>query len=190
MPSSRGSSWPRDPTRDSCISGIGRQVLYCCTIWEAQDPLCPFTINLNSHSQPQAANNRFSVSWVILRGGISWSYHEFNFKELANSFLKWQHHFTILSAMDKGPHCWASPPTLGVVFLTVTILSSVQFSRSVASDSLQPRGLQYTRLPCPTSTPGVYSNSCPLSQWRHPTISSSVIPFSSHLNLSQHQGLF
>ena len=57
---------------------------------------------------------------------------------------------------------------------------SVQFSRSVVSDSLQPHGLQHTRPPCPSPTPGACSNSCPLSQWCHPTISSSVIPFSSH----------
>ena len=56
-----------------------------------------------------------------------------------------------------------------------------QFSRSVVSDSLQPHGLQHTRPSCPSPTPGVYSNSCPLSQWCHPTISSSVVPFSSHL---------
>ena len=59
--------------------------------------------------------------------------------------------------------------------------SSVQFSCSVVSDSLRPHGLQYTSLPCPSPTPGVYSNSCPSSQWCHPTVSSSVIPFSSHL---------
>ena len=58
---------------------------------------------------------------------------------------------------------------------------SVQFSRSVMSDSLRPHGLQHARPPCPSPTPGVYSNSCPLSQWCHPTISSSVIPFSSCL---------
>ena len=57
--------------------------------------------------------------------------------------------------------------------------SSVQFSRSVMSDSLWPHGLQHTRPPCPAPIPGVYSNSCPLSQWYHPTISSSVVPFSS-----------
>ena len=51
---------------------------------------------------------------------------------------------------------------------------SVQFSCSVVSDSLWPHGLQHTRLPCPSSTPGVYPNSCPLGQWCHPTISSSV----------------
>ena len=58
--------------------------------------------------------------------------------------------------------------------------SSVQFSHSVMFDSLRPHGLQHTRPPCPSPTPGVYSNSCPMSQWCHPTISSSVVPF-SHL---------
>ena len=57
--------------------------------------------------------------------------------------------------------------------------SSVQFSRSVVSDSLRPHGLQHARLPCPSPTPGVYSNSCPSGWWCHPTIWSSVIPFSS-----------
>ena len=57
--------------------------------------------------------------------------------------------------------------------------SLVPFSRSVVSNSLRPHGLQHTRPPCPSPTPGAYSNSCPPSQWSHPTISSSVIPFSS-----------
>ena len=69
-------------------------------------------------------------------------------------------------------------------------ISSVQFSHSVVSDSLLPHGQHHTRPPCPLPTPGVYSNSCPLSWWCHPTISSSVIPFSYCLNLSQHQSLF
>ena len=58
------------------------------------------------------------------------------------------------------------------------ILSSVQFSCLVVSDSLRPHGLQHARPPCPSPTPRAYPNSCPLSQC-HPTISSSVIPFSS-----------
>ena len=57
--------------------------------------------------------------------------------------------------------------------------TSVQFSRSVMSDSLWPHGLQHARPPCPSPTPRACSNPCPLSQWCHPTISSSVIPFSS-----------
>ena len=56
---------------------------------------------------------------------------------------------------------------------------SVQFSCSVVSNSLQPHGLQHAWLPCPSPTPGACSNSCPLSWWCHPAISSSVIPFSS-----------
>ena len=56
-----------------------------------------------------------------------------------------------------------------------------QFSGSVMSDSLQPHGLQHTRPPCPSPTPRVCSNSCPLSLWCHPTILSSFIPFSSRL---------
>ena len=57
-------------------------------------------------------------------------------------------------------------------------LSAYTFSCSVMSNSLQPHGLQKARLPCPSPTPRAYSNSCPLSWWCHPTISSSVIPFS------------
>ena len=58
-------------------------------------------------------------------------------------------------------------------------LSSIQFSRSIVSNSLGPHGLQHTMLPCPWPTPGACSNSCSASQWCSPTISSSVIPFSS-----------
>ena len=59
------------------------------------------------------------------------------------------------------------------------IQHSVQFSRSVVSDSLRPHELQHTRPPCPSLTPGVHSDSRPSSQWCHPGISSSVVPFSS-----------
>ena len=68
--------------------------------------------------------------------------------------------------------------------------SSVQFSHSVVSNSLQPHGLQHARLPCPSSTPGVHSNSCPSCQWYHPTISSSAIPFSSCLIFFPPSGSF
>ena len=58
------------------------------------------------------------------------------------------------------------------------ISSSVQFSHSVMSESLRPHELQHARPSCPSPTPRVYSNSCPSSRWCHPTISSSVVPFS------------
>ena len=56
---------------------------------------------------------------------------------------------------------------------------SIQFSCSVVSDSLRPHESQHARPPCPSPTPGVHSDSCPSSQWCHPAISSSVVPFSS-----------
>ena len=59
-------------------------------------------------------------------------------------------------------------------------ISSVQFSCSVVSNSLQPCGLQHVRSPCPSPASGAYSNSCPSRQWCHPTISSSVVPFIEH----------
>ena len=73
--------------------------------------------------------------------------------------------------------CWT---TLQSTRHSCTMKNVSQFSRSVMSDSLHSHGLQHTRSPCPLLTPRVYWNSCPLSWWCHPTISSSVIPF-SHL---------
>ena len=65
-----------------------------------------------------------------------------------------------------------------------------QFSYSVISNSLQPHGLQHTRLSCPSPSPRVCSNSCPSHQWCHPTISSSVLPFFSHLQSFPASGSF
>ena len=69
-------------------------------------------------------------------------------------------------------------------------LNGLLFSHSVMSDSLWPHGLQHARPPCPSPTTGVYSNSCPLSHWCHPTISTSVVPFSSHLQSFPASGSF
>ena len=74
---------------------------------------------------------------------------------------------------------WKKRPNIHWTFFLYRDICSVQFSCSVMSVSLGPHGLQHARLPCPSTTPGAYSNSCPLSRWCHPTISSSVIPFSS-----------
>ena len=68
--------------------------------------------------------------------------------------------------------------------------SSVQFSHSIMSNSLRPHGLHHTRPPCPSAAPTIYSNSCPKSQWCHPTISSSVVPFSSCLQCFPASGSF
>ena len=72
----------------------------------------------------------------------------------------------------------------------LVVLSSIQFRFSVMSNYLRPHELQQARPPYPSPTSGVYPNPCPLSRWCHPVISSSVVPFSSCSQLSQHQGLF
>ena len=80
-----------------------------------------------------------------------------------------------------------------VLKVEMYFLFADQVSQSVQSlmaNSLQPHGLQHARLPCPSPTPGVYSNSCPLSRWCLPAISSSVIPFSSNLQSFPASGSF
>ena len=74
--------------------------------------------------------------------------------------------------------------------MTIQTQLSVQFSHSIVSNSLRPHGLQHTRLPCSSPTPGACSNSCPSSQFCHPTISSSVVPFSSCLQSFPASGSF
>ena len=69
-------------------------------------------------------------------------------------------------------------------------LGSVQFSCSVVSDSLRPHELQHARPPCPSPTPRVHPDPCPSSRWCHPTISSSVVPFSSRLQSFPVSGSF
>ena len=83
-----------------------------------------------------------------------------------------------------------------VVLICISLIISdvehpfILFSRSVVSDSLRPHGLQHARPPCPSPSPRVYSNECPWSQWYHPTISSSVVPVSSHLRSFPASGSF
>ena len=82
---------------------------------------------------------------------------------------------TLFSDLSKSPYRWH--------FGVCSWIQSVHFSCSVVSDSLRPHGLQHAGPPCPSPTPRVYSNSCPSSRWCHPTVSSSVVPFSSRLVL-------
>ena len=104
--------------------------------------------------------------------------------------------FRILGNCRNGKHSPSikfpsfTPTSMSVFSCSLFPLQSVQFNRSVVSDFLWPHGLQHARLPCPSPTPGVYSNWCPLSQWCHPTISSSVVPFSSRLQSFPASGSF
>ena len=75
-------------------------------------------------------------------------------------------------------HLWAKSRTR-LSYFTFTFFNSVQFSHSVVSDSLRPHESQHARPPCLSPIPGVHTNSCPLSWWCHPAISSSVVRFSS-----------
>ena len=77
------------------------------------------------------------------------------------------------------------------IIVDMFIKKKIQFSPLAHScPTLRPHGLQHARLTCPSPTPGVHSNSCPLDQWCHPTISSSVVPFSSHLQSFPASGSF
>ena len=80
--------------------------------------------------------------------------------------------------------------TVGPCCLPILCISSVQFSHSAVSDSLWPHESQHARPPCPSQTPGVYSNTCPSSRWCHPAVSSSVVPFSSCPQSLLASGLF
>ena len=84
-----------------------------------------------------------------------------------------------------------TPPTTGFRDNLFSIfIPNILFSCSVMSNSLRSHGLQHARPPCPSPTPGIYSNPCPLSRWCHPTISSSVVPFSSRLQSFPVSGSF
>ena len=97
------------------------------------------------------------------------------------------HPVRFASTTFQTPLLTMATPLLLILFLFLPI---VQFSRSVLSDYLWPHGLQHGKPPCPSPNPRVYSNSRPLSQWCHPTTSSSVIPFSSHFQSFPSSGTF
>ena len=96
-------------------------------------------------------------------------------------------YLVIVCASEQRKYIWAEQTA---VFVLVDFILSVQSSRSAVSDCLLPHGLQHARPPCPSPPPGAYSNSCPLSRWCHPIISSSVIPFSSLLQSFPASGYF
>jgi len=95
-----------------------------------------------------------------------------------------------ITALLHPPVSRALPWLLLPMLPHINMLNSVQFSRSVESDSLWPHGLQHASPPRPSSNPRVYLNSCPLSWWCHSIISPSVVPFSSHLQSFSGSGFF
>ena len=121
--------------------------------------------------------NRLWQKWHFVTTGLrSWNILQFHNHSLEVSYHVKKVWTILLERPVKGRRpCGMRGPLL--------------FSRSVMSDSLPPHGLQHSSLPCPSLSPGGFSNSCPFGRWCHPTISSSVTPFSTCL-LSQPQGLF
>ena len=165
IPFSRGSSPPRNQTQVSCIAGR------FCTVWASREAWCvcvPFLKHTQTQTQTPLQDN-------LLR-----------LLSLAES-----HQVCLPSGLEGVSHCagkmkmspWEGSKVEAKLTSTQTsvrkyLLStvSVQFSGSAVSDSSWPHGLQDARLPCPSPTPGACSNSCPSSQWCHPTISSSLSP--------------
>ena len=96
-------------------------------------------------------------------------------------FMLSLNHYTFSFITNFLSLCYVLGTKLSILYAFCMVSCSVNFSCSVMSDSLQPHGLQHGRLPCPSVIPRAYLNSCPLSRWHHPTISSSVVPFFSCL---------
>ena len=97
--------------------------------------------------------------------------------------ILWSHDLSFYADTQSALSVRSSPLGYYLFFISwlplIHQFSSVQFSHSVVSDSLRPHGPQHDRPPCPSPTPGVHPNPCPLSRWCHPAISSSVVPFTS-----------
>ena len=120
-----------------------------------------------------------SVSGTILHTSVihPWSSPRWVNVMLLTFSVLWKHAFTASKAVTS--YFFSTLTTFKHLPGLSSSVSSVQFSRSVVSDTLRPHESQHTRPPCPSPTPGVHSDSRPSSQWCHPAISSSVVPFSS-----------
>ena len=199
MPSSRGSSLPRDQTRVSCGSCIVGRFLFIwatrvhidnylkckwiqCTNQKTEtdwvdENMCMYALSLTKTLclTPPNPNYMYLSYFVKLIMFPLWIEILITFYFLSGSW--WWKLVNIFYYCD---------------YVIITHFSSVQFSsvaQSVVSDSLRPHELQHARPPCPSPTPGFYPNSCPPSRRCHPAI-SSVVPFPPSPNPSQHQGLF
>ena len=164
----------------------------CMTVWvEMGNCICSINDQVSikiSYLHSQLPNQGLHVS-VLLH--LSRAFGYFSLSQYANVLFpdqRWKKHMYLLLwvflSASWVPKPKPTPYWRSWIFIYLKPLlsewsrGSVQFSLSVVSDSLQSHGLQHTRLPCPSPTPGARSNSCSSSWWCHPTISSSVIPFS------------
>ena len=129
-----------------------------------------------------------------LSGTACWEHRTTNAKNTywTISFMWSSSKAKLVFAENKSEHLLLLTREKVTIMFSTLGISSVQFSHSVVSSSLQPHELQHTRPPCPSPTPKVHPNSCPSSQWCYPAISSSAMssPSSPAPNPSQHQSLF
>ena len=109
--------------------------------------------------------------WISLQSKGFSRVLQLNNRKIRSPHLKWAKDLNRHFSKENTQRTWK-------VLSWIIQFSSVQFTHSVMSSSLWSHEPQHTRLPCPSPTPGVYPNSCPLGWWCHPTISSSVVPFS------------
>ena len=126
----------------------------------------------------------YNKHYKFITSKISLNFKHKRYKETVLTFLRSMMKFCMV------PLCSDQNTNHPLVQCFLLLVTSVQFSHSVVSDSLWPHELQNTRPACPSPTPVVHSNSCPSCQWCHPTISSSVVPSPLSPNPSQHQSLF
>ena len=164
----------------------------CVTVWDEMGScICSINDQVSikiSYLHSQLPNQGLHVSGLL---HLSRAFGYFSLSQYASVLFpdqRWKKHMYLLLWVFLSASWVPKPkPTSywrSCIFIYLKRLlsewsrGSVQFSHSVMSDSLQPHGLQHTRLPCPSPTPGACSNSCSSSWWCHPTISSSVIPFS------------
>ena len=151
---------------------IVKASFWCLGMWQRELSRKPFKVTLTSLSQRilfgQMISHLCSFPLSLFEQICSWFFSEVGLGPVSNRIMK--------SISEN--YGWK----LSYIYTyTHTHIYIYQFSLSVVSDSLQPHRLQHTRLPCPSSTPWACSHSCPSGQWCHPNISSSVAPFSSHL---------
>ena len=129
----------------------------------------------------------FSILYSISPKMELWDYMDISY--LIFCKIVFHSSCTILHSTNK-VQGFFSPTITDIIVWLFKLVGSVQFSHSVVSDSLQLHESQHARPPCPSLNPGVHSNSCPLSQWCYPAISSSVYPFSSCLQSFLESGSF
>ena len=162
--SSRGPSWPRDRT---CISGVGRLILYCLSHWGSSYNVCLMFHSVWFWKWTWKALFQAVQKLARVRGANS------------SLFLKClERHSWAKMLLKHNEGQWSEKYHRNWKHILHGHITDMLFSYSVMSNSLWPHGLQHIRLLCPSPSPRACSNSCPLSQWCHSTISSSVVPFS------------